>query len=178
MFVYNVAAQGTKFGITAGYMNANAKLDFVLLKDTYTESGFYIGGFADFSLTNTFHIQPELLYASSGVVDSGIIIIPLLAKYYLTKNINIQAGPHFDILTNSLADELTSGSSLDELIADVLNDNYTRVGISLTTGLGYDIGTHFFMEARYAFQLNDYYTGDLGVSATANTLMVGLGYKF
>lgn len=37
---------------------------------------------------------------------------------------------------------------------------------------------NFLVQARYALQLNNYYTGDLDYSAKVNILTVAVGYKF
>lgn len=153
-----VNAQEVEFAATAGYLNASGKVKTSGLSVSASQSGFYVGGVADFTLSEVLHIQSELLFANVGG-DSGIII-PIMAKYYVTDAINIQAGPHFDIAAGSLPTDFTS------------------LGISLGAGLGYDINEEYFVEARYSFQLNDYYTGDLDIKSTTNSLLVGVGYKF
>ncbi|WP_397362918.1 porin family protein [Olleya sp. R77988] len=156
----SVNAQNAQFGLTAGYLSATGSAESGGISISATESGFYIGGVADIEISDVFHVQPEVVYASTGDDGGDGIAIPIMAKYYVSDKFNIQAGPHFDI-------------SLEDIPED-----FTGFGISLGAGLGYDIDDNFFAEARYSFQLNDYYTGDLDVSTTTNLLMVGVGYKF
>ena len=155
---FTVNAQGNQFGLTGGFFNASAKIKFDGVSHTESEAGFYIGGLIDFSISEKFHIQPELVYVN--VNDGSGIALPIIAKYYVSDGFNLQFGPHFDF-------------SLE----DVPND-FTGFGISLATGFGYDISDAFSMEARYAFQLNNYYTGDLNADLTTNSLMIGVSYKF
>lgn len=154
----NIIAQDVDFGATAGFLNARAKVSSGGSSATASDSGFYVGGFADFNVSEKFNIQPELLYGKIGEGDG--IIVPIMAKYYASEKLNIQAGPYFDIATESVPDD------------------FTGFGISLGAGLGYDIDDNFSLVARYTFQLNDYYTGDLDFDTTSNSLQVGLGYKF
>lgn len=123
-----------------------------------SQSGFYIGVVADFTLTEVFHIQPELAYGS---IDGGDgIFLPIMGKYYVADKQNLQAGPQL-VFT----------------LEDVPQD-FTGVEFDLAAGLGFDITEAFFAEARYAFQLNNSYTGNEDITARASYLNVGIGYKF
>tara|TARA_R110002033_G_scaffold11134_8_gene35607 strand:- start:66 stop:578 length:513 start_codon:yes stop_codon:yes gene_type:complete len=154
----NVNAQETKFGLTAGYLGVNAKVKSGGNSATASDSGFYIGGVADIATSNELHIQPELLYAN--VNDSSALILPIMLKYYVSENFNLQAGPQVLF-------------SLEKSVQDV-----SSVEIGLGAGLGYDINDNFFLEARYSFQLNNSYTGNLDITARENILTIGVGYRF
>lgn len=154
----SVNAQDITFGVTAGLFNASAKVELQGISGNGSEAGFYIGGVADISLSEKLHLQPELVYAN--VNGGNGIALPIVAKYYVSDDFNIQFGPH-----------------LDFTLEDVPTD-FTGFGISLTAGLGYDINENIFVEGRYAFQLNDYYTGNLDITTTTNSLMIGVGYNF
>ena len=151
-------AQQVEFGATGGLLSVRASAEFEGNSASDSETGFYVGGVVDFSISEKFHIQPELVYAN--VNGGNGLILPIMAKYYVSNGFNIQAGPQLDF-------------SLEEV-----PDDFTGTGISLAGGLGYDIDDNFFIEARYSFQLNDYYTGNLDVETSSNFLMVGVGYKF
>lgn len=155
----SINAQNVDFGVTAGYFGPSAKVTMDGISATASESGFYVGGFADISVSDQFHVQPALIYGNVGDGADGLVL-PIMAKYYANEKLNIQLGPHFDISTEEVPDD------------------FTGFGISIGAGLGYDINENFFVEGRYSFQLNDYYTGDLDIETTTNTLMIGLGYKF
>jgi opacity protein-like surface antigen len=151
-------AQDVDFGVTAGYLNAEGKVKAEGLTFSANESGFYIGAVADFTLTDEFHIQPEVVYAS---IDEGDgILIPIMAKYYIVDKLNLQAGPQFAF-------------SLEDTPEDI-----SSVEFDLGVGVGYDITENFFAEARYSFQINNSYTGSEDLTARVNYLNIGLGYTF
>lgn len=152
-------AQNVQFGAAAGLLSvdANAKINGQSL-NVDSEIGFYIGAIADISISDEFHLQPELLFAN--VNDGNGLLLPIMAKYYASENFFLQAGPQFDF-------------SLE----DIPND-YTGLGISLAAGLGYDINENIFVEAKYSFQVNNYYTGNMDIESKSNLLLVGVGYKF
>lgn len=154
----NVNAQDSQFGLTAGYLNVDAKVKFDGTTVSASDSGFYIGALADFTVSETFHVQPELVYAN--VNESSALILPIMGKYYVSDSFNLQAGPQFTF-------------SLEET-----PDDFSSIAIALGFGAGYDINENFFIEARYSFQLNNYYTGSEDLTAKENYLTFGIGYKF
>ena len=155
----NVDAQEAQYGVTVGFLNVNAKAEYIGQSATASESGFYFGGVADFTISEKLHIQPEVVFASTGDNSGDAIVIPIMGKYYLSDQFNIQAGPHFDF-------------SLEKVPED-----YTGFGFSFGAGLGYDIDENFFVEGRFIFQINDYYTGPVDIDTSTNLLMIGIGYK-
>lgn len=155
----NVNAQGVQFGATAGLVivDPNAEIDGMDV-DINSETGFYVGLVADLSISDKFGVQPEVVY--SRVNDGNGILVPIMAKYNATEKLNIQFGPAFDF-------------TLEDLPSD-----FQGVGLSLGAGLGFDITENIFVEGRYNFQLNDYYTGDFDIQSKSNILTFGIGYYF
>lgn len=155
----NVNAQGTSFGLTAGYISSTAKFESSGGSISESFSGFYVGGLADITLTEKFHVQPELLYAS--IEDGEFLIIPIMGKYYVSDDFNLQAGPQLNYSLNEIED-------------------FTDLNFALAFGLGYDINQNIFVEAKYALQLNNSYTGPESgdFSYKFNHLLIGIGYKF
>jgi len=84
-------AQEVSFGATTGFTSAMAKTKAGNFSETDSESGFYIGGLSDITISDKFHVQPELAY--SAVKDFSSIVLPIMAKYYITEQLNIQAEP-------------------------------------------------------------------------------------
>ena len=155
----NVNAQAAKFGATAGLVivDPNAEIDGQNI-DINSETGFYFGVVADVPLSEKFGIQPELVY--SRVNDGDGILLPIMAKYNATETVNIQFGPALDFTLEDLPDD------------------FQGVGISLAAGIGVNITEKIFVEGRYNFQLNDYYTGDADIQSKSNIITFGLGYFF
>ena len=152
-------AQDFSFGLTAGYSNGTAKVESGDFEASASESGFFIGLLADYAVSEKFHVQPELVF--NAIDNLSSLVMPIMAKYYATDKLNIQAGPTFSYL---LEDS---------------QDDYTNFGLSLGVGMGYDINDKWLVEGRYNFQVNDYYTGDAsGVSSKLNLFTLGVGYRF
>lgn len=159
VFLQTTSAQDIDVGITAGYLNADGKLELGDVEvNLDAESGFYAGFVLDFSLSDRFGLRPEILYFN--VDDSDAIFIPLLAKIGIFKGLHVQAGPQL-------------GFALEDLPEDT-----SAVEIGFAAGLGLDVPGGFFVEGRYAFQLNNSYTGDLDITSRANYITLGAGYKF
>jgi len=148
----------TSFGVTSGYLSADAKTDIEGVKSTTSESGFYIGMVADIKISEEFHVQPELVYVN--INDLSFMQIPIMAKFYVADKFSLQVGPE---ITYTL--EKTYG-------------DFTKFNLGLGLGAAYDFSEKFFIEGRYTFQANNYYTGNQDVTSRINFLNVGLGYKF
>ncbi|MDX1827991.1 MAG: DUF5777 family beta-barrel protein [Lutibacter sp.] len=148
----------TSFGVTSGYLSAESKLDLEGTKFTDSNSGFYVGIVADIKVSEEFHVQPELVYTN--ISDLSFMQIPIMAKFYVADKFSLQVGPE---ITYTL--EKTYGDA-------------TKFNIGLGLGAAYDFSEKFFIESRYTFQVNNYYTGNQDVTSRINFLNVGLGYKF
>lgn len=156
--LFNVNAQ-SEFGVMAGYANITAKGKYMGTSVSQSESGFFIGGVADFTISDQFHIQPEVLYANAS--DVNFLYIPILAKYMVSEEFGILAGPQAN------------------LILDEVGDGYNSFGLDLTLGGNYKITDNFFIEARYGFELtNRISEGGSDFKTSYNTLHIGVGYMF
>jgi len=129
-----------------------------------SETGFHIGGFAEFELSEQFMLQPEVTYTMAG--DFSALGINAIAKYAVSDEFNIQAGPQFGFVGGDFGDYLDSF------------DDTTKMNIQLAIGAGYDIDENFSVQARYGFQLNNHYTGDADADLKINAFTVGATYNF
>ncbi|WP_264522268.1 porin family protein [Flavobacterium sp. N1994] len=147
------SSDGMKFGVKGG-------LDLVSVKynggGSESLTGFFVGGFAEFSIADQFTLQPGLNYHTAtksvnGVdVKANFLSIPVLVKYQIAEKFNVLAGP-------SLYYSLESNDT-----------DKTRFNLDL--GASYDITDNFFVEPRYSVGLS----GDAKVSH----FLIGVGYKF
>lgn len=154
----NVSAQDTQFGATAGYLSLSNKVNLGDGSISVSESGFYGGIFAEFGISDELKIQPELLYAS--VDEISFLLLPVMAKYYVADKFNLQGGLQFNFLLEDT------------------DDDFSAFGVGLGLGAGYDITEKFLVQARYAFQINNSYTGEGDFESRFNFLNIGLGYRF
>lgn len=155
-------ADDIRFGPKAGVAFTNFTGD----ADTDGKTGFYVGAFADISISEKFHVQPEVLYSSEGADDAGIdyIRIPVMAKYYVAEGFNLQAGPSFGF---KVATE-----------NDAMDESTKSMDFGLGLGGAYDLPMGLVIEARYNLGLSNVYDGDGDFNYKNSGFQIGLGYKF
>ncbi|WP_298553531.1 hypothetical protein [uncultured Algibacter sp.] len=146
----SVNAQDTQFGVKAG-------IDIM----SQTVAGFsvsstnvYFGGFAEIEL-DSFTLQPEVIYVAA--TGGGLVHVPVMAKFNLSDEFNLLAGPALGFLTNS-----GGGKSF----------NY-----GIEAGVAYDISEALFLEARYSLGLADFAPDGAGFTSKLNGFFIGAGYR-
>jgi len=149
-----------KFGVKAGFTSSNFSGDV----NSDPTTGFYLGGLVDFSVSETFHVQPELLYSMEGAKDAKLnfLRIPIMAKYYVMEGLSLQAGP-----------ELAFKAGGDSAIKDITKSLDYGLGI----GAGYELESGLMFDARYNLGLANIYDGD-GAKINTVSFNIGLGYRF
>jgi opacity protein-like surface antigen len=152
-----VSVNAQTFGVKAGFISANAKVKGGGITLTDTESGFSVGLLAEFKLSDSIDLVPELLYVNDG---ESALQMPIMAKFRIGEGFSILVGPQITYY-------------VEESVPDVTNFN-----IGLGAGVGYDLSDNFFIDAKYTLQLNNTYTGSSDFTAKANYLNIGLGYRF
>ena len=149
-------AQEMQFGAKVGFAGLSSKAEANGYSASSSESGFFIGGFADISISDKFHFQPELLYVS--VTDASQVQIPLHAKYMATEDFGIKAGPNLAFLT--------------DVPEGIKSFNY---GVDF--GAEYNFAEKFVIDARYNLGLANLSDVD-GVDLNLSGFYIGFGYKF
>lgn len=143
------------FSAKAGINNVSISVDgdgfFGDASDS--ELGFFVGGGYNFVASETFDIEPSILL--SFVKDLTSLYIPVMAKYKISEDFNIQAGPQINYLLEDIPDG--------------------EFGLDLAFGAGYQIDANWFVEGRYGVQLSR--GGDFGDVIDINTLTIGVGYR-
>lgn len=153
-----ISLQAQEFGISAGYLSAQAKASSGGLSISASEGGFFAGLTADFAVSERFHIQPEVQYI--GVDDGNGLLIPVIGKYYIDDKFSLQFGPQLMV-------------DLDGAGPDI-----SAVNLDLAMGLGFDLSQDMSVMARYSLQVNNSYTGPQDLTARLNFIQVGLNYRF
>ncbi|MDT0678194.1 outer membrane beta-barrel protein [Autumnicola musiva] len=163
-------AQEVDFGLSAGYTSITGRSSSSTssMVTSASSSGFNVGALADFSISENFHLQPEVNFAIAD--DVNFLIIPVLAQYYIgDSQFYLQAGPQATFLL-----EDTMG----------MLDNF---GLDLAFGAGYHINENFFLHAKYSFEITNRLSNDFidmleseGQDADSgfDAFTVGVGYKF
>ena len=178
VFAFGFAnAQETKFGIKAGLNLANVTGD---AEDNSSRLSFHLGGFAEIKLTDKFALQPELVYSAQGtkidvtgsedlVYDLAYVNIPVMAKFYATKQFSLEAGPQIGFLTS--AKMKYDGDSED------VKDNFETTDFGFNFGAGYNFTENISAGLRYNLGLSN--IADSTSSEINNSVWsLSVGYKF
>ncbi|MEZ4796082.1 MAG: porin family protein [Flavobacteriaceae bacterium] len=156
----------TSFGIKAGYNNSQMKIEDQGRDYVKRDAGVYVGAFINFPTSETFSVQPEVIYSSSryNVNDNiDLIHIPVSLKFELANNFTGFIGPEGQFLLG---------------IGDVDTDLFNTFMFGFFFGANYEVAPHFFIEARPYFALSRLLDNGPGISRKLNTLQVGLAYQF
>ncbi|GLB53719.1 hypothetical protein NBRC110019_27600 [Neptunitalea chrysea] len=138
-------AQTKHVGIKAGVNFASLTGDG--LDGLEDKTGYHIGVTGELGLNDNFSIQPEIMYSTQGAkledidFDIDYINVPLLAKFYMVKNVSFMVGPQFGYVISD---------NFDALETDSLKD------FDLSGAVGVEARIlSFFVQARYNFGLSD-----------------------
>ena len=201
-----VNAQDVKFGAKAGINVATLNNDNKVY-DVESITAFHIGVMAEIMLSDKFSFQPELMYSSQGAVESSsinavdfagepkssdyeteykldYINLPLMAKYYVTEGLSLEAGPQIGFLLNSEADfkysDTADGTTDSGSGTNNLKDFTSTIDFGLNFGLGYKLDNGLNFSARYNLGLsnvNDFPGSDDNKSKNS-VLQVSVGFFF
>ena len=186
LFAFTFAnAQETKFGVKAGLnlgtLSGDIENAFVD-SDMNMRPSFHVGGFAEIKLSDKFAVQPELLYSIEGakqdvdgeseklIWDLQYLNVPVMAKYYATEQLSIEAGPQIGFLMK--AEATFDGDT----VADFKDDSKSTA-ISLGFGAGYNFTENIFASARYTLGMTNIIDQD-DFDSKSNVLAISVGYKF
>ena len=197
-------AQEAKFGIKGGLNLANVNFtgDNSSLVNPKTLYGFHIGGFVEIKVSDTFSFQPELLYSSQGFTEDetgyidgyyydaegktklDYLNIPLMAKFYATKQFSLEFGPQIGILLSAKQEFNVTVKNGNETFSDSssedIKDDLKSSDFGLNFGAGYDFTEKFSAGLRYNVGLSNIADfEDQGNSkAKNNVFSLSVGYKF
>jgi len=164
-----VSAQGLDLGIKAGVNFASISDASGLDNRTGFVAGFFVGG----KFNDKIGIQADLLYSQQGAEFSlgdfnlDYINVPIVLKYYLTDNLNVQVGPQFGVLINDEAQTVVG-----ETINDIATNNFDLTAV---VGLGLDIPFGLRLDGRYGFGLSDVSKDADGKNSV---ITLAVGYSF
>lgn len=137
-------------------------------------TSFHLGLVAEFPLTETFSLQPEVLYSGlgasasegDGTVKLDYISVPVMLKYYVIDGFSLEAGPQFSF--NVVAEQEYDGQT-EEL------DNVKSTDFGAGVGVGYELPMGLFFQARYGFGFSEIADE---AELKNNVFQLSAGYKF
>lgn len=176
-----VNAQQTRFGVKGG-LNLTS-FSGGNYYDAKSLVGFQVGAFAEIKIIERLAIQPEVLFSTQGAkLDAGAfgdfdtklnyINVPVLAKFFITKQFTVEAGPQLGFLVSAKREGRDA------------KDFYKSVDTGFNFGAGYNFTDNVSVNLRYTVGLSnigDYETEDFDEyfdSPKNSVLALTLGYKF
>lgn len=180
------SADGPKFGIKAG-----GNLSSFTGGDSKSKIGFYAGAFANVPLSDTFSIQPEVIYSQQGAKAKddqematytiknmkqtlGYINVPVMLQYNATPEFYLEGGPEFELLINAQAKGDINGSTYKADNKDSMKSFNFGAGI----GLGYKFTPNLGVNARYIAGITKILKNDFGDSSKNTNFQLGVNYLF
>lgn len=192
LFAGVVNAQQVNFGAKAGVNFASIGGDDT--DDMDGKTGFHLGLISEILFSEKFAFQPEILYSSQGAKgeysEEGVSVegklnldyinIPLLAKYFVTPNLNIHAGPQLGFLVGAEEEYTASFGGETESETIDLKDDTKGMDFALAAGLGYKLDMGLFFDARYNLGLSNIwdYEDEDDFSQQNNVIQLSVGFMF
>lgn len=174
LVAFTISAQNVTFGAKAGLNFASMTGDDADGLDGRTS--FHLGVTAEIEMSDTFSIQPELLYSGQGYTADGdvtgkvdYINLPVMAKFYVADGISLEAGPQIGFLASAKAD--VDGESTD------IKDSLKSTDFALNLGAGYKLDSGLNFGLRYSMGLTDVPDGDSD-GFKHSVLQLSVGYNF
>lgn len=153
-------AQSTCFGLKGGLLSAHARVRENKGSASTSDSGFYLGAFSKFHISEKVIIVPGIDYGNINGNESAYF--SLMGGYYVSNRFNIQIGPQISYLLETTPNEVD------------------KIGLDLGFGIAYDIDVNFSISVRYNSELsNRASTVDADYIRTRfDWLFIGMGYSF
>lgn len=174
LVAFTLQAQDVTFGAKAGLNFASMTGDDTDGLDGRTS--LHLGLTAEIEMSDTFSIQPELLYSGQGYTADGdvtgkvdYINIPVMAKFYVGESFNLEAGPQIGFLASAKAD--VDGESVD------IKDSLKSTDFALNLGAGYKLDSGLNFGLRYSMGLTDVPDGDSD-GFKHSVLQLSVGFNF
>ena len=129
---------------------------------TKFRTDFYVGGYANYKVTDQISFQPELLYSKqgAGIKNSGNsnskivthnINIPLMGRYEIMEGLNVEFGPQLGFLVS--AKGKTEEGKTDTKVK--ITDNFKTFDFGLNFGAGYKVTDELEINARFTKGLSN-----------------------
>lgn len=146
-------------------------------------AGFAAGVGVIGHFSRRFAVEADLMFLSrrtetpTNTLESNHIHVPVVLKYYFSDeptSPNIFLGPSASYRIDTSA-EGDRGGLIDPVDID---DEVKRSSIEIVVGAGVDIDTHFQIEARYIFGVEDYFDDAKNVDYKWRQFLFTAGYIF
>ncbi|MCU7616747.1 PorT family protein [Chryseobacterium sp. PBS4-4] len=200
-------AQEFRFGPKAGYSLSTLKYkDNQDVDSTDPMHTFYVGGVAEYKISDNFGIQGELLYSPLGgkineqaqdpddaatyikiqqKTTLETLLIPVSAKFFVSENFSLSAGASFGVIlsakSKTVADFGLGVIPGFEISADDerdIKDQINTLNIAPFLGAEFMLENGLFFDARYNYGVSNLAKNSGDGKLTNSFLQVGVGFKF
>ena len=151
---WQAEAQLVRFGIKGGanFSNFSGGVSGI---DYKSKTNWHGGAVLQIQVTDSFEIQPELLYSSQGAkienwddVNLDYVSVPVLAKFaIMPSRLTLDVGPQFSFLmddSKGVWEDLTNGDGKTETF-----------DFGVAGGLTLELSHHFWVQGRYVWGLSE-----------------------
>ena len=185
LFSFSSNAQGVRLGVKAGLNLSNFTGDDT--EDLSSKAGIHFGAVAEIGISETFSIQPEVVYSAQGAEyeDSdgydgefkfNYLNVPVLAKVEVIDGLCLEAGPQIGFLLTA-EDEYDDGAG--DSGTDDIKEFFKSTDLAVALGASYEIIDGLFLGARYNIGVTDIWdTDDVNLSNQTSVFQFSLGYLF
>ncbi len=180
-------------GAKAGLNFANCEVEGTFAPDTDSRTTFHIGGFAEYAITESLYIRPELLISGKGLkLELGnttykssptYLDIPVLVGYKANLGavtVFGQAGPYFGIALGGkkVEDDGSEKTTEDIKFGDDSNSDLKRGDFGLNFGAGVEFNPGVQVSLNYGLGLSDIYPTSEEGSSKNRVFSLSVGYRF
>ena len=178
---------GVKGGLNFSTLSGDSKK----LYDDQTKfrTDFYVGGYANYKVTDQISFQPELLYSKQGAgvktnnnsntkIVTHNINIPLMGRYEIMEGLNVEFGPQLGFLVSAKAK--SEEGKTDTKVK--VTDNFKTFDFGLNFGAGYKVTDELEINARFTkglSNINNVFPAGMNdnYKITNTYFSVGVAYK-
>jgi hypothetical protein len=168
-----VYAQGISGGLKAGVNFSNQIYSGSgISASADSRTGFHVGGYLKLAVSESFGVQPELIYNSLGSKFADIdfktdyLSVPIMLRYNPAPIFNIHAGPQLGFLMSAKFD------------GEDAKEGLKGMDLGLGIGAGVDLPMGLGFTARYVMGLSDISEAESEDSSMKNTaFQVSVSYR-
>lgn len=185
---------GPKVGLNVSHIMASGDNSDTFNDTSKMQFSSHFGVFAEVVFSDFISVQPELLYSIKGsrfTKDDNdeyrasyiyhYLSMPIMAKYYVTKEISIEIGPEVAYLLSAKEVEKDGFFSTfygEEAAYIDKKDETQAFDLGADLGVGYLSKTGFYVSLRYSYGLLNAFKTDLDTVKKNGTAQLSFGFSF
>lgn len=181
-------AQKITLGVKGGLNLVGVSTNFPIINNGKKGlTSFHVGGIVDFSISNHFSLQPQILYNGKGIkfqhvahshtISSSSVDMPIYAVYKTAKGFFVGAGPNFNINISGKNVSSDAGEATTYYKSNGSENNFNRFGFGANAIMGYQHKSGVLVSANYLKEFTKSFN-ITGYNWTNNVVAISVGYMF